>query len=384
MRHGGLLALLILAVPEVVFAQAKVPLGKPDAESSEPFTNISSIRELASGKVLVADRVDKVVQLIDLAGGATVKVGREGKGPGEYSLPIGLIPRPDGSTLLQDPLNRRFLTIGADGKIGGTAELPPAPSSGPGGGLMLSVQGMQSDSRGRLYFQGPPFNFQSGKQLDSISVIRWEPGSTKLDTVGYFKPPASSSQVSGGGGNFQVRLGGQKVFTPSETWAVAGDGRIARLIPSPYRVVWYDGSGRSTAGPVLPYVPIKVGEAEKEQVREARRKNRPMTITMGPGGAASSAPPPSVQIPEPEFEETMPPFGNAGVLATPEGEVWVLRNRPASDKVPTYDVFDKAGALVKKISLAQNSRVVGFGKGTVYVARSDEDDLQYLQRFKRP
>jgi len=28
--------------------------------------------------------------------------------------------------------------------------------------------------------------------------------------------------------------------------------------------------------------------------------------------------------------------------------------------------------------------VVGFGKGVVYVARSDEDDLVYLQRFARP
>lgn len=383
MRHGGLLVLFVLAVPEVVFAQAKIPLGKPDAESSEAFTNISSIRELPNGKVLVADRVEKVVQLLDLAGGSAMKVGREGKGPGEYSLPIGLLPRPDGSTLLQDPLNRRFLTIGADGKIGPIAELPPSPSTGPGGGMMISVQNMQTDSRGRLYFQGSPLNFQSGKQFDSIAVIRWEPGTTKLDTVGFYKPPASSSQVSGGGGNFQVRLGGQKVFTPSETWAVTGDGRIARLVPSPYRVVWYDEAGRTTAGPVLAYTPIKVGEAEKEQVREARRKNRPVMITMGPGGATNTAPP-NVQIPEPEFEETMPPFGNTGVLGSPDGEVWVLRNRPASEKNPTYDVFDRTGALVKKVTLEPNSRVVGFGKGTVYVAKSDEDDLQYLQRYKKP
>ncbi len=126
-----------------------------------------------------------------------------------------------------------------------------------------------------------------------------------------------------------------------------------------------------------------MGEAEKEQVREARKKNRPMTITMGPGGATNTAPP-NIQVPEPEFEETMPPFGQAGVLATPDGEVWVLRNRPASDKNPAYDVFDRSGAVLKKVVLEPNSRVVGFGKGTVYVAKSDEDDLQYLQRYKRP
>jgi hypothetical protein len=47
-------------------------------------------------------------------------------------------------------------------------------------------------------------------------------------------------------------------------------------------------------------------------------------------------------------------------------------------------VFDRTGALVKQVVLNPNSRVVGFGKGTVYVARTDEDDLQYLQRYKQP
>jgi hypothetical protein len=179
-------------------------------------------------------------------------------------------------------------------------------------------------------------------------------------------------------------MGPGKVYAPSEGWAVSGDGRVARVTPAPYRVIWYDGSNRMTQGAVQAYSPIKVGEAEKNLVREQRKKQRPMIITMGGPGGGGAAPPPNVQVPEPEFEETMPPFDRSGVLATPEGEVWVLRNRPANDKVPTYDVFDKSGALVKKIALEPNSRVVGFGKGTVYVAKSDEDDLQYLQRYRRP
>ena len=81
----------------------------------------------------------------------------------------------------------------------------------------------------------------------------------------------------------------------------------------------------------------------------------------------------------------MPPFtGRGAVLASPDGEAWVLRTRSAGDKVPTYDVFDRTGALVKKVMLNQSSRVVGFGKGTVYVARTDDDDLQYLERYKKP
>src|SRR5207249_3138928 len=40
-------------------AQQRAALARPDAESKESFTRISSIRELPSGKVLVADLQDK-------------------------------------------------------------------------------------------------------------------------------------------------------------------------------------------------------------------------------------------------------------------------------------------------------------------------------------
>jgi hypothetical protein len=377
--------LLILPLSGSLAAQSKVSLGKPDAESGEGFTNITSIRELANGKVLVADIQDKVVQLVDLASGTMTKVGREGRGPGEYALPAGLLGLPNGSTLVNDMLNRRFLVIGPDGKPGDVADLPPSPSSGPGGGLTLGGP-MLVDARGRLFRQGTPFSFQTGTQLDSVPILRWDRTSPTLDTVAYFKLPAGSASMNrsgAGGGNVSVRIGGgQKVFAPAEAWTVTGDGRIARVMPAPYRVVWYDALTRATAGPVQPYTPIRVGEAEKAQVRELRKRQKPVVVTFGGGGGG--APPPQVQLPEPEFEETIPPFSTAGVLGTPDGEVWVLRNRPASDKIPTYDVFDRTGALVKKVTLEPNSRIVGFGKGTVYVAKNDEDDLQYLQRYRKP
>jgi len=382
MKPVAVLCLLAFPAAGSLAAQAKVPLGKPDAESSEGFTNITSIRELPNGKVLVADITDKVVQLVDFATGSMTKVGREGKGPGEYSMPTALLGLPDGTTLLNDLLNRRFLVIGADGKPGDVADLPPAQSAGPGGGITLGGL-MRADSRGRLFIQGSPFDRQTGTQLDSVPVLRWDRSSTKLDTVAYFKLPAGNSSLNRNGGNVSVRIGGGKVYTPAEAWAISGDGRVARVIPAPYRVVWYDGATRSTAGQVQAYTPIKVGTAEKELFLENRKKQKPVVVTFGGGGGGGAAPP-QVQLPDPEFEETMPPFNSNGVFGTPDGEVWVLRNRPANDKTPTYDVFDRTGALIKKVALAPNSRVVGFGKGTVYVAWSDEDDLQHLQRYKKP
>ena len=392
-RLFGTLAVLAATAP--LAAQQKVAIGKPLAETEESFTSIFSIRELPSGKVLVSDQRDKIVQLVDLAGGTMTKVGREGSGPGEYAFAGTLIGLPDGSTLLHDLLNRRFLTIDAAGKPGGFLELPRPPASatsngdGPARGPMMmggitTVRGY--DARGRIYFSGSPFS-ATGGTADSVPLLRWDRVKPTFDTVGFVKQPAGFASRTQSGGNVQVRMGVTKRFTPAETWGVAGDGSIVRVFPEPYRIGWLTGNGQAALGPVVPYTPMKVTEADKKEVIDNLRRSPGTTIMIGgpAGGARTSNAAPNIQQPPPEFAETKPPYdGQGAVQVAPEGEVWILRTRPAGDKVPSYDVFDKSGKLIKKVSLNPNSRVVGFGKGVVYVARTDEDDLQYLQRFARP
>ncbi|HEV8197941.1 MAG TPA: hypothetical protein VGP87_14945 [Gemmatimonadales bacterium] len=378
-----------LSVVSSAAGQTKVALSKPDAESKESFTRVTAVRELPSGKVLVVDQQDKVVQLVDLASGTMTKVGREGQGPGEYGLPLTLLGLPSGETLVFDMAGRRFLTIGVDGKPGAVLEMPRAPAATGQAGPIVSFgftipRGI--DSKGRIYFEGSPFT-PTGGSADSVPILRWDRVKPVFDTVGYLTLPKGSAVASGGGGRFSVQIGGGKVWTPAEAWDVAGDGRVARLTPSPYRVIWLD-AGKATPGPVQPYTPIKVTEADKALYKVNLAKAPRIQMTFGgPGGGTRSSSTPQSGPPqaEPEFSETMPPFtGRGAVLATPEGEAWVLRTRSAGDKVPTYDVFDRTGALVKKVMLNPSSRVVGFGKGTVYVARIDDDDLQYLQRYKKP
>ena len=47
-------------------------------------------------------------------------------------------------------------------------------------------------------------------------------------------------------------------------------------------------------------------------------------------------------------------------------------------------MFDATGKVVSRVALPADTLLLGFGNGTVYLARSDEDDLQYLQRYKLP
>ena len=62
--------------------------------------------------------------------------------------------------------------------------------------------------------------------------------------------------------------------------------------------------------------------------------------------------------------------------------MWVQRYVKTGGQ-PEYDVFDVAGARIYTIVLPQDSRLAGFGGGVVYITRSDEFDLQWLQRYDR-
>lgn len=376
--------LLLGLAPSALVAQPSVSLTKPDATFADPFTRIFSLRELPNGKVIVSDLQDKVVQLVDLAGGEAVKIGREGQGPGEYSFPGSLYPMPNGETWLNDLAARRFLVIGPDAKPGRSVSLP---NSG-GGVIGVMAGGGGADQQGRIYFQAPPFNAANpgAPAPDSMAILRWDGAKPTFDTVAYLVGPKGSISTSGGGGNQRVsiRIGGGKVFTPQEAWGVAADGSIARVTPNPYRVIWYPPARNAgVAGPVQAYTPLKVTDADKKEEVERRKRQRPMMVAIGGGGGVRAGAP-SVQLPDPEFEETKPPFtGNNSVQVAPEGEVWVRRTQPAGAKNPLYDVFDKTGKLARTVTLNPNSAVVGFGKGTVYVARTDADDLQYLERYRR-
>jgi hypothetical protein len=68
----------------------------------------------------------------------------------------------------------------------------------------------------------------------------------------------------------------------------------------------------------------------------------------------------------------------------PNGQIWIARTREATDNQPKYDIIDGSGRLVGRVAFPTRTRVIGFGATSVYTVRTDEDDLQYLQRFRLP
>ena len=395
MRHLILTAgLLVTAVP--AFAQ-NVPtrtLSKADAEYPEPFTQVTGVRELKDGRVIVIDPRDKTVQALDLKAGTAVKLGREGSGPGEYGMPFRLLPLPNDTSAVVDMLNNRMLLINPDAKVGGFVDLNvPAPAGrgdGRGGGMMMIGGQMptSSDAKGRMYMQGMPFRMTEPGPVtaDSVPMVRWDRASGKRDTLAWQRVPQGSTQVSsrGGRGNMSFRVGAGAPFTGADIMAVAPDGRVAIAHHDPYSVDFVNEAGQRTRGQPIKYDKIKVSEGHKAEWRERQKTATTMMISNDNGRrSASVGGNPNVQDPENWGDEYMPPFlqNQNTVQFSNDGFLWVQRTGPAG-QLPTYDVIDRAGNLVQKVVLPKKARLLGFGNGAVYIARVDEDDLQYIQKYR--
>jgi len=401
--HRLLPAFAVAAVTAGSLAAQGAPrtLPAPNATFEEPFSSVGvgTVRELSDGRLIVADARDKVVQRIDLRTGQAVAIGREGSGPAEFGMPMRVFGAPSDTTLLFDPLNTRYLVIGPDAKPISTfrteSETPP---SGAGGARIMMGGGLTAratDARGRLYGEGSTLSVDAEgrpKSADSAAILRYDRGTRRLDTLAFVKLPAINIQMSGSANNQRIiMVGGANPLMPRDEWTVFPDGRVAIVRASDYHVDWIMPNGTKRSTPPVRYTPIRMTAAEirhEEGVRNAARAGQ-MSVMMTSDGSstrrtAQMGPPAGATPLEPltDWPEVKPPFraGMQSVLARPNGELWVRRTEGASAKGTLYDVFNAAGSVAYQVRVQEGWTLVGFGNGTVYTTRKDEDDLVYLQR----
>lgn len=381
-----LLALAALPVP----LRAQTSLGEPTGALAEDFGSIQTVRELPDGRVLVADPLGKALYLVDFASGTRTTVGSEGQGPQEYRQPDAVWPFPADSSLLVDLGNARLVVLGPELRFGRTLPLTQGDFQ-PGQPLVLRIpQGV--DGQGALYFRSMGGGLAGGELPDSAEILRLpSSGDATPRTVARFKVQDRNVDRSGGANSQNVRI--EPIpLSPEDAWGVAPDGSIAVARSGEYRIDWFAPDGTVTRGPAIPHDRLRIRTAEKEAyLTELARSGGGIGVSVqvvdgSPsmsfqrGGAGLGAP---REIDRYTWPDQLPPIYGGRLPIDARGRAWVRRHVGA-DGPPTYDVFDRAGERVGTVTLGPERRVVGFGRGVVYVVRFDAFDLGYLERYAMP
>lgn len=369
-----LLAVAVLLPSQPLKAQRLIDLTRrPDAVIHEPFTSIAGVRGLPGSIAVVTDHIERLLFLVDFADGSLTPIGRQGEGPAEYRFPSVPLAGPSNTTYVVDASLQRALVVSPTGAIVSTVRLPRA-------GLPSGTLARGSDQSGRLYFEGNSFDPERETFLDSVEVLRWNPRDNRLDTV---------SRVWSGGRVIVNWPTGKASLARSITpypaldaWAVYPDGAIAIVRHQPFRVDIVNTAGTVRRGTPLTYKPRPVTAADRTMYRKRMSLVRSSAVLKGggSGGPQSSG----IKVSDEEFPRLMPPFVAASIAMSPDGQLWIGRSHSASDTARYYDILDTRGGVVATAKVGRDSKVVGFGLGTVYVARTDPaDDLVYLERYVR-
>ncbi len=371
-----LMALSMASHPDAVVGQQQSL--KLDASFPEAFGFVGGIRPLPDGRVMVADPLGQLLVLADLDAGTSESFGRLGQGPQEFRQPDAVFAMPADSTLLVDLGNGRVTVIAPDGTFGRT--MPLAQQSADG--RLTIVIPRFIDGQGRFYYQ--PEDITAGPGADSALVVRFDPRESSADTVAAIRLADVARRRPGAS-----MMLGRRPLGARDDWAVAPDGSVAVVRADGYRVEWIGPDGRRVLGPTTPIRTGRIGPAEREAwfehfltgqistgIRRSVDGRRDVTFSRGTRARVPD------DIDAYDWPERLPPFRIGRTVVSPEGDLWVERHG-LEGSLPIVDIFNRSAEHVGEIELPSGRRVEGFGPGVVYLVRTDEYGLQWLERYLR-
>lgn len=172
-------------------------IGSED-DDARGFSDIRGILVVRNGNIWVIEGSLQEIRVFDPAGIHVKTIGRNGKGPGEFTYADGLAAAPDGMIWVHDPQNARFVIFDQDGRFV-RQQLAPA------GGYSYTWSG-GIDHQGRIWdriFHRDPKNPGASfmrraspdwSRIDTLSLPRCAPPGRSAEEA-YFKFPQGNAGV---------------------------------------------------------------------------------------------------------------------------------------------------------------------------------------------
>lgn len=251
-----LIALLLLAA--ATQRQAQTPsqrLPAPNGRLNVEFSDLTTIRELSDGRVLMFDRKEERLVVGDFPSGSVHDVARKGQGPAEFEFIRTLLPLAGDTTIAAD-MTRRWLILVGDSVV--RKLLPEHPAL-----QRTMLEPLGADQNAHVLSRIFPGSLRG--PAESTLVILVHRVSGDVDTIAQLSVEGRRGRVStvttpGLGRGISVR---RVPLQAGESPLLFFDGWVAIVRLNPYRVDWRAPDGRWTLGRPLPVRSVRLTGSEK-------------------------------------------------------------------------------------------------------------------------
>ncbi len=355
MHHTRAVTLIIpLLIPPLLTAQ-DTPLswdfdevwraGGLTAPEWAEFTRSGHLAFDGDGNLYVWDAEAMHMVKVGPDGSLVATIGREGEGPGEFGLILGIIVWPDGTLAVNDYMRSGLQLFGADGRFQRVVRWRPME------GRLLPHLGASWDMRpgprpGILYAQGPEAGFgseygavaEAGERTIEALDLGGDVVAAQVLLEGWRPPrPERANARAVGPGNATAYTIDVPYYVPRLEWDVLPGGAIAYADSSTYTVrIVRDGVVLNTL--TRPIAPRPVTRAMESRMRDAMLQAVDRQFGVDVTGRSTDMAREIASrhravwtvaretILNATFHAEIPVIGE--IRATPDGFVWVRRQDP--------------------------------------------------------
>src|SRR5687768_8725250 len=300
------LAMIVIATTGA--AQQRPPirqLGAVVAKSAETFANVTGVRALSNGSVLVNDAFGRRILMFEpqLAKYTVIADSTSATSTAYGNRGGALVAYRGDSSLFIDPASVSMLVIDPAAKIIRVMAIPRAEDAIALGGSTTTY-----DAKGRLLYRASPrmqmmaggprrIEGAAGGPMftppnipDSALIFRVDLASRKVDTVGYIRTPKVKMEMKQDDKGNVSMTSTINPLPVIDDWAVLPDGSIAFVRGRDYHVDWVNADGARVSSTKIPFDWQRLTDEDKiafiDSVKAARERlgaNAPVP----PGGAGA-------------------------------------------------------------------------------------------------
>jgi len=352
---------------------ATVELKPANAVLAAKFTKVTSVRELSTGRILITDEAENQIVLADFRMDNTATIGRQGRGPEEYYQVGMLWPLRGDSSLMYDQQLRRWLLFNGSRIVG-----PVAPDDD----AVRATRGYKLYGADAEHVVARIYPWRRGVRVpDPGNVVRVRRSDGQSETIAQLAPydqgkpfilvPIDGAAPSPNPVYHMSLIVNDQVMHFPDGWTA-----IARY--NPYRVDWCPPDDECMTGPVLE-TPRPLSDDDKRAHLAVAEEMLDWPHTSDLSRTREDSWPKLI----PPFIEPIFAMGGTTLFPLRDGRLLIERF-PMGVPQWTYDVVDRRGVIVGRLTLPRGERIVAIGKSAIYTVARDEFNLQELRRHPWP